>query len=211
MFKCIGFNSINCDIIYGVEGDDFNSLKNDFDDISTLPIDHISAYSLVIEEGTKFYNKSSIKIDDEELSVEIFDYIKKLGFNQYEISNFSRDNKYESKHNKGYWEHQEYLGVGAGAVGYKNKTRFYPLKSIEKYIETPLQYESEQLTNEDIKMEKVLLGLRSCVGVKLNILNDTEISKVNELIKEDKLTKQGEKIYNKDYLLSDELALYIMD
>lgn len=209
--SCIGFNSINCDIIYGVDGDSFQSLKEDFDIISTLPIDHLSAYSLVIEEGTKFFNKSSIKIDDEELSVEIFDYIKKIGFKQYEISNFTKNTKYESKHNKGYWEHNEYLGVGAGAVGHKNKTRFYPEKNIEKYILKPLSYEIENLNDEDIKMEKVLLGLRSCVGVNLNIFNTNESHRINVLIKENKLKLENNKVFNTNYLLADELALYILD
>lgn len=126
--SCIGFNGINCDIIYGVEADSFESLKKDFDTAFSLPITHLSAYSLTIEKGTKFYNKSEIKIDDEELSYEIFDYINKCGFTQYEISNFSKAKEFESKHNYGYWEHKEYLGVGAGAVGYKQNSRYYPKK-----------------------------------------------------------------------------------
>jgi oxygen-independent coproporphyrinogen-3 oxidase len=67
--------------------------------------------------------KSSVKIDDEELSYEIFDYIKSKGFHQYEISNFAKNKESESKHNYGYWQHKEYLGVGAGAVGYVKNQR----------------------------------------------------------------------------------------
>jgi len=209
--KCIGFNSINCDIIYGIKGDQFSSLKKDFDIISSLPIDHISAYSLVIEEGTKFFNKSSLKIDDEELSQEIFNYIDKIGFQQYEISNFAKSNNYESKHNKGYWEHTEYLGIGAGAVGYKNKTRYYPHKDIENFINNPLFAQTEELSQEDIKTEKILLGFRCNLGVKLDLFNLDEKKRIEDLIKEDKVTIKNDTMYNNNLLLADELALYILE
>lgn len=209
--KCIGFNSINCDIIYGVEGDSIDSLKKDFDIISTLPIDHISAYSLTIEEGTKFFYNTSVKIDDEELSVEIFEDIASRGFVQYEISNFSKSINYESKHNKGYWEHKEYLGVGAGAVGYKNKIRYYPHKEIEKYIETPLFSDKEELSEMDIKTEKILLGFRCSLGVEYSILNENEMKKVDILIENKKITIKNDRIFNDNFLLADELALYILE
>ncbi|NCB11573.1 MAG: radical SAM family heme chaperone HemW, partial [Erysipelotrichia bacterium] len=96
--KEIGFKGINCDIIYGVQNDTMESMKKDFDTAFSLPITHLSAYSLTIEEGTKFFDRSSVKIDDEELSYEIFDYINKNGFHQYEISNFARNKESESKH-----------------------------------------------------------------------------------------------------------------
>ena len=143
--KEIGFKGINCDIIYGVQNDTMESLKKDFDTAFSLPITHLSAYSLTIEEGTKFFDRSSVKIDDEELSYEIFDYINKNGFHQYEISNFAKNKESESKHNYGYWQHKEYLGVGAGAVGYVNQQRHYPSKSIEEYIKNPLVFEVEEI------------------------------------------------------------------
>ncbi len=149
--SCIGFNSINCDIIYGVEGDTYESMISDFDTAFSLPITHISAYSLTIEEGTKFFNKSSVKIDDEELSYKLFDYINKHGFNQYEISNFSKSKDEESKHNYGYWQHKNYLGVGAGAVGFVNNIRYYPQKGIEEYISNPTKYEIEEISEYDKK------------------------------------------------------------
>ena len=105
--KSIGFKGINCDIIYGVQNDTMESLKKDFDTAFSLPITHLSAYSLTIEEGTKFFDRSSVKIDDEELSYEIFDYINKNGFHQYEISNFAKNKEYESKNNYEYWKHKE--------------------------------------------------------------------------------------------------------
>lgn len=215
----IGFKGINCDIIYGVTNDNFESLKKDFDIISSLPVNHISAYSLIIEEETKFFlmekerqkNNKSLKIDDEELSYEIFEYLEKQGFHQYEIANFAKEEKFESKHNYGYWEHKEYLGVGAGAVACIDNKREYSQKSIEKYIENPLLVEIEELSLEDIKNEKILLGFRCRNGVYLDIFNEKERQKIEDLIEYDKVFIKNDKLYNKNYLLADELALYIID
>ncbi|ADG93389.1 oxygen-independent coproporphyrinogen III oxidase [Arcobacter nitrofigilis DSM 7299] len=209
--KCIGFNSINCDIIYGVQGDNFEKLKYDFNMINDQNIDHISAYSLTLEEGTKFFNKSHVKIDDEELSYKLFDYLKGLGYEQYEISNFSKSKKTQSKHNFGYWEYTNYLGIGTGAVGFVDNFRYYPNKNIEQYIENPISYEKEYMDEVDIKTEKVLLGLRSNVGVNLAIFNENELKKAKILIEEKKLYKVDNKIYNYNFLLADEISLFILD
>lgn len=207
----IGFKGINCDIIYGVQNDTFESMIKDFDTAFSLPITHLSAYSLTIEEGTKFFDRSSVKIDDEELSYKIFEYINNKGFHQYEISNFAKNKESESKHNYGYWQHKEYLGVGAGAVGYVNSYRYYPSKSIEEYIENPLKYEKEDISLDDIKTEKILLGFRSLNGVELSLFDEKEMKKIEELIEYKKLYVKNEKVFNINFLLSDELALYILD
>lgn len=209
--KCIGFNGINCDIIYGVKGDTLESMKEDFDTAFSLPITHLSAYSLTIEEGTKFFDTKSVKIDDEDLSYEIFDYIKQKGFNQYEISNFAREKKFESKHNYGYWEHKEYLGIGAGAVGYYQNQRRYPSKDLEEYIKNPLDIQFEHINEEDIKTEKILLGFRCSCGVDLELFNKDERKKVDDLLEYEKLFLKDNRVFNKNFLLADELALYILE
>ena len=207
----IGFKGINCDIIYGVQNDTLESMKMDFDTAFSLPITHLSAYSLTIEEGTKFFDRSSVKIDDEELSYEIFDYINNKGFHQYEISNFAKNKESESKHNYGYWQHKEYLGVGAGAVGYINQQRQYPSKSIEEYIGNPLFFDVEKIDLNDIKTEKILLGFRSLNGVEISLFNEGEMKKIDDLIEYDKVYIKENRVFNKNFLLSDELALYILD
>ena len=201
--SCIGFKGINCDIIYGVKDDTYESIKADLDIVKTLPVTHLSAYSLIIEEGTKFFKKSYMKIDDEDLSYEIFDYIKTLGFAQYEISNFSINKESQSKHNFGYWKHTEYLGVGTGAVGYVDHKRLYPTKDIEEYIKNPLFKEIEILSLDDIKTEKVLLGFRSAVGVDKNLFEENENKRVQILLDENKLIIKDNILYNENYLLAD--------
>ena len=135
----------------------------------------------------------------------------KNNFHQYEISNFAKNKESESKHNYGYWQHKEYLGVGAGAVGYINKQRQYPSKSIEEYIKNPLFFDVEKIDDEDIKTEKILLGFRCSNGVELSLFDDKEKQKIDELIQYDKIYIENDKVFNKNFLLADELALYILD
>lgn len=207
----IGFKHINCDIIYNTTLDDKTLMDDDFKIIKDLPIDHISAYSLTLEDGTKFFNKSNVKVDDEDMARYIFDQLQLLGFEQYEISNFAKDKKSQSKHNLGYWRYEEYLGIGAGAVGCINNNRLYTHKDINQYIQSPTTYENiERLSDDDIKTEKVLLGFRCIIGVAQNILNLKEQKKAQELVKIGKLSFKNNRYYSNDFLLADELALYIL-
>ena len=209
--KEAGFEHINLDIIYGCELDTKENMLRDINIAKSLPVDHISAYSLTIEEDTKFFHTPQVKIDDFELSGFIFDAFEKAGFHQYEISNFAKSKTSKSKHNYGYWEYKEYLGCGSGAVGRIKKQRLYKEKSIEEYIKNPTIYsEIEELSDEDMLVEKVLLGLRSDVGVDIDLLNDEQKNKLKELLKEDKIKQIGNKIYASDYLIADELALYLL-
>jgi len=206
--KKAGFENINLDIIYATSLDNYKLLQNDLKIIDFLPITHISAYSLMIENNTKWENDYSKRKEDEKLEIWFIEEIKKK-FNQYEISNFGKS----CLHNLGYWEHKEYLGIGSGAVGYiKNKNfRYYPNPDVYEYIKNPLKYKYEYLTKEDIKKEKILLGLRSIIGVNENILNENEKKRVKILIEEKKLYKKEKKIFSFDFLLADALSNYIID
>ncbi|MEA1914429.1 MAG: radical SAM family heme chaperone HemW [Campylobacterota bacterium] len=206
---CIGFNHINCDIIYGTALDTQELLDNDLEHIKNLPIDHVSAYDLTIEEGTLFYNKPEVKKESVSLAVELFEKLKIQGFKQYEISNFAKNDEAQSKHNLGYWAHKPYLGIGTGAVGCINNIRLYPSKNIEQYIVDPLDYEQEILSKEDVRIEKILLGLRSIIGVDLKLLSSDEMKYISLLKEDNKIIVDDEILYNNDYLLADEIALFI--
>ena len=208
--NCIGFNHVNCDIIYGTALDSYVLIDEDLKMIKQLPIDHVSAYDLTLEEGTYFFNKPEVKKENLNLAQYIFDKLENdLGFSQYEISNFSKNNESRSSHNVGYWLYKPYLGVGAGAVGRVKNHRYYPYKEIEKYIHNPLEYEIENLTLEDQRIEKILLGLRCFVGVEKKIFSNEESSRIKILLEEKKLIEDAHKIYNTNFLLADELAWYI--
>ena len=206
----IGFKNINMDIIYDTSLDTKELLDNDLDIIKSLPINHISAYSLTLEEGTKFYNKSSVQIENVDLANHLFNQLKLFGFSQYEISNFALNNDAKSKHNLGYWKYKEYLGIGCGAVGCIENKRYYGIKNVQQYIDNPLEYEEiESLTLEDIVLEKVLLGFRSEVGASRDILTINQNKNLQLLIDDNKLIVKESRIYNNNYMLADEIALYI--
>ena len=201
-----GIKHISLDLIYGTALDTQQLLANDLNIASKLPIDHLSAYALTIEEHTPFFHRNNVANTSEALAKTFVQNIINKGFLQYEISNFG---SYQSVHNKGYWEHQNYLGIGSGAVGFLNRERFYPSKTIETYLQKPLHVEIENLSLEDLHVEKIFLGLRSCIGIDLALFSPKERANVDLLIRENKLTCKGESIYNNDYFLSDEIALYI--
>lgn len=204
--KKAGFENISLDIIYATKGDTKELLTKDLQQAFALPINHISAYALTIEEHTAFENRPDMSDEKLELTEWIFDEIQEQGFQQYEISNFGT---YRSKHNLGYWHYKDYIGAGSGAVGKLASQRFYPSNGIDTYIKDPLTLHVENLSQEDIKIEKIFLGLRSCVGIQKSVLNKQELQKAELLVQESKLTKEEDIFYNINYLLADEIALFL--
>jgi oxygen-independent coproporphyrinogen-3 oxidase len=202
----VGFKNISLDIIYATYGDTKELLFHDLQESFKLPINHLSAYALTIEDGTAFEGKPQMSQETLKLTSWLFKEIEAHGFEQYEISNFG---SYKSKHNLGYWKYVDYIGLGSGAVGKKNKQRFYPTTDIDEYIKNPLNIRTEELSQEDIKIEKIFLGLRSIVGVKKSILSKDELQKTKILVDEKKMYVKNDIFYNFDYLLADEIALFI--
>lgn len=198
------YKNVSLDIIYNVAGDTFDSLKKDIDIATSYDINHISCYSLTLEENTKFYD-TTMAVDDEVLSIEFIEYIN-TKLPQYEISNFGT---YKSKHNIGYWQYKDYVGVGSGAVGFFGDKRYYPYSDVSSYIQNPLYTNIENLSQDDILLEKIFLGLRSLVGVDTTILSPKQHLNVKILLDNKKLYLQDGKIYNTNYLLADEIALFI--
>jgi len=183
-------------------------LESDIKQAFELPVDHISAYELTIEDGTKFSSTPEVAQEDENLAFFVSEEIRKRGFKAYEISNFGT---YQSSHNKGYWELENYIGAGAGAVGFLRDTRFYPQTDIERYISDPLNITEEHLTADELLTEKIFLGLRSCIGIDKSILSDAMIQNAQFLCAEGKLKCNETHFYNENFFLSDELVLFILN
>ena len=117
----MGFQNINLDLMTALPSQTFESLKNTLNTAVSLPVKHISAYSLIIEDGTpieKEYSKGLLDIPNEDTDREMYmhtvDFLGKNGFKQYEISNFAKDG-YECRHNVKYWTGEEYIGLGTAA------------------------------------------------------------------------------------------------
>jgi len=206
--KKIGFEHLSLDLIYNYQGDTKKLLFKDIEEAFNLPIDHISAYELTIENGTKFSSTPKVRQENEDLAFFVANEIRKRGFSHYEISNFGI---YQSKHNKGYWKLENYIGAGAGAVGFLDDTRYYPQTNIEAYIHDPLKITKEHLSPDDLLTEKVFLGLRSTIGIQKSLLSDKMKKKAQILCKENKLNCDDIRYFNDNFFLSDELALYILD
>ncbi|MDP3290549.1 MAG: radical SAM family heme chaperone HemW [Sulfuricurvum sp.] len=202
----IGYRHLSIDLIYGVQGDTRALLKADLDQAFTLPIDHISLYALTIEEETAFEKTPEIAEEELELTRWIFREITTKGYEQYEISNFG---KYRSRHNLGYWEYKEYIGLGAGAVGFLKENRLYPSKDVEYYISHPLQIHEERIETAAAKSEKLFLGFRSCVGVDEEELNKNQKLQAELLMREGMLQHREGRYFNTDFLLADEIALRV--
>jgi oxygen-independent coproporphyrinogen-3 oxidase len=205
--KELGFKHLSLDLIYNYQGDSKALLLNDIEEAFSLPIDHISAYELTIEDGTKFSATPEVRQENENLAFFVTEEIEKRGFKAYEISNFGT---YQSKHNKGYWELKNYIGAGAGAVGFLKDRRYYPQSDIDAYVANPLNITEEPLTPDELLTERIFLGLRSTVGIKKSLLSEKMIEKANILCKEMKLLCSTEYYHNNNFFLSDELALYIL-
>ncbi|WP_024787942.1 radical SAM family heme chaperone HemW [Lebetimonas sp. JH369] len=212
--KKAGFENINLDLIYATAQDNKKLLENDLNTAFKLPVTHISAYSLTIEKGTEWEGDYSKRKEDEDLEIWFINKIKEKFF-QYEISNFGNI----CLHNLGYWMGKEYIGIGAGAVGFKKwimdngkckMFRYYTQTNVKEYLKNPTKYSYEKLSDEDIKKEKIFLGLRSIIGFDEDIFNKEEKERVKILINENKLYKEKNKIYSNDFLLADALTSFII-
>ncbi len=203
----IGIEHLSLDLIYNYKGDTKALLLSDIETAFTLPIDHISAYELTIEDGTKFSSTPEVRQEDENLAFFVTKEIEKRGFDAYEISNFGC---YQSKHNKGYWEIKNYIGVGAGAVGFLKDKRFYPTTAIEAYIDNPLNITEEVLTKSELLTEKLFLGLRSNIGIEKSSLSEKMNLRATLLCNENKLSYNTTHYYNDNFFLADELSLFIL-
>ena len=205
--KRLGLKHLSLDLIYNFQRDSKELLLSDIDQAFSLPIDHISAYELTIEAGTHFAKQPGKRQEDEALARFVVQSIRERGFTQYEISNFG---SYQSRHNKGYWRLKNYIGAGAGAVGFLKNRRYYPQTDIDAYIADPLKIKEEYLTADELLTEKIFLGLRSDIGVKKALLTSAMRSRAEELLNE-KLTFTNGTYYNMDFFLADEIALYLLD
>lgn len=178
-FKLIrkaGFENINVDIMFGLPSQTFEDFQETLSNVAELNPEHISCYSLIVEECTPFgklYSSGKLDLpeEDEERKMYEFavDFLKRKGLFQYEISNFSKKGC-ECRHNITYWKLREYIGCGAAAHSYIHGTRYKNLENIEEYIRAVGCFglgveESSKNTLADDMEEFMFMGLRMMEGV----------------------------------------------
>ncbi|MGN0535483.1 MAG: radical SAM family heme chaperone HemW [Eubacterium sp.] len=182
--KKAGITNISLDVMLGTPKQTLESLDETFEFIDKANVTHISAYMLKIEEGTKFFElKDRLALPDEDTTAEMYlkavDELKKLGFNQYEISNFAKPG-FESRHNLKYWLLEDYLGIGASAHSMWRGKRFY--------------YDSNFNLIDDgdggDDEEKIMLGLRLTEGIDKALVKKD----YKKFVKMGLMTDKGEKI-----------------
>lgn len=197
--------NINLDLIYGLPNQTLNMVKEDLDIITSLPITHISTYSLMVNPNTIF-GINNIKEQDEDKVREMYDliysYLLNKGFDRYEVSNFSKPG-YESKHNLIYWKNEEYYGVGLGASGYIDNVRYDNTKSLTKYLNGTTRLNEEKLSQKDIDFYHIMLGLRLKEGIK--VTNKVHKERLDNLIGRGLIEK-----INDNYKVTDD-NLFILD
>ena len=173
----MGFENINVDLMSALPGQTKESWQQTLREVLSLKPEHISAYSLIIEEGTPFYHRfgpgagEERLLPDEDTERQMYydtkDILKAEGYERYEISNYARQG-FACRHNLGYWERREYLGLGLGASSLKEGVRYRNHRKLSAYLSGDYGHEDiQRLTRQEELEETMFLGLRKTEGVLL--------------------------------------------
>lgn len=212
LLKKYGFN-ISVDLIYALPTESFSTFKSDINSVLKLDVNHISTYSLIIEENTVLY-KNNIKNIDEETDYKMYEYIcKKLkdhGYNHYEVSNFARDG-YESIHNLTYWNNNEYYGFGLGASGYVNGVRYENTRSLNKYINHEYRLNEYIVSKKEDMENELMLGLRKLTGINIYQFYEKYKENIQDVFDLKDAVKEGLLKLEGNNLMIPEDKIYIMN
>ncbi len=174
MLREAGFRNISIDLIQSLPGQTMKKFLENLRRAVELSPEHISAYELIIEEGTPFWNlygPGSGFCFSEDTEADIYEetvaFLEKSGYGQYEISNYAKEG-YESVHNSGYWSGKSYIGCGTGAVGYKDNIRKKKASDIYSYIKNPHEFIIEEISEKEKKSEFIFLGMRMKKGISIS-------------------------------------------
>ena len=222
----VGFDNINCDLIFNIPNQTLQIWENDLKDILELEPEHLSCYSLTVEKGTQLYNyvnSGKVKMPSNDKSSELYRYTQSLmsdyGYEQYEISNWSKP-KLECKHNLHYWEIDPCLAFGPSAHGFDGKSRFSNISNLDMYInkiklsKSP-QIQIQQLSDKNYSNELIGFGLRIKNGINLNRISDELKSNFEKIFEKNKdkwgkfLTRENNRLRltKEGYAFADAVAV----
>ena len=220
IIKDVGISNISIDLIFGFPKETLTDWLFDINQAIKLDVQHVSAYSLMFEEGTKLYHllqKEEIEQISEELSVEMYDVLidklSEAGLAQYEISNFAKPG-FESRHNSSYWNETSYLGVGPSAHSYNLSTRSWNVSNVSQYVKSIskgiLPLEEEQIDVITRYNDLITTALRTKEGIHLNTLQEDYaqylLEQSSDFIKEGTMIKTSDNrlaLTRKGYYISD--------
>ena len=188
MARAAGFESISVDLIYGTPGESLEDWRSTVTEALSLDIDHISAYALIVETGTKLaaqIKRGELTMPNDDLMADMYLLVDQMcndaGLNWYELSNWAKPGK-ECLHNIAYWKSANWWGLGPGAHSHVDRKRFWNVKHPTAYKqklfagESPIA-DSEDLTAEQLRDESIMLAIRMRTGLALSLL--TESAKEN--------------------------------
>lgn len=196
----VGFRNISADIMLATAYQTEKTLAETIEKLSFLPINHVSAYMLKIEQGTPYYTSEKIHqlIPDEDETADMYleavSMLEKSGFAQYEISNFAQKG-YESRHNLKYWRCDEYYGIGPSAHSFINGERKACHPSVESFISDEIQQEYVTDSSGGTLEERVMLGLRlTQEGISFSAVSQEKRARLEMLEKHGLLRINNDKI-----------------
>ena len=214
------FNNINIDLMYALPNETLSDVKSDLASFLSLDVPHISLYSLIIEQHTKFSVKK-IEYIDEDLDYEMYKYINKVlkenGYIHYETSNYAKDG-FQSMHNLTYWHNLEYYGFGIGASGYLNNVRYENTHSINNYLSGNYVMDSHELSKLESMQNFVILGLRMIEGISLSEFKERynqdleDVFEIREMLEDGRLEINNNRLFINDkytYLANEILINFI--
>ena len=197
LLRSVGFDNINIDVMSAIPNQSVESYIDTLNKVISLRPEHISSYSLIIEEGTYFYNiQDELKLvsedDEREMYYKTKEILQNRGYERYEISNYALKGM-ESKHNSSYWTGVDYIGFGVGASSYLNGYRYDRIQDINKYIEVydklsnyliaekNIECNKQYLTLQNKMEEYMFLGLRMTKGISKTRFKELFDKDINEV------------------------------
>ena len=217
--RSAGIRNISIDLMFGFPEETIEDWHHDIDCALALDVEHLSAYSLMYEEGTPLYRQleqGAVSEVDEELSrrmyYDLIDRLAAAGYEHYEISNFARPG-YCSRHNSSYWNQTPYIGLGAAAHSYDGGCRRWNVDDLERYmigIETGRSdYEMEEIDDDTRYNDIVMTALRTCEGLDLQQLSSPQRDYCLQQAR--RYVDDGLLIYEKSHLRLSRRGLYVSD
>jgi oxygen-independent coproporphyrinogen-3 oxidase len=203
--KAAGFEHVSLDLIYGTPGESDDDLRRSVDAAIGADVDHVSAYALVVEEGTALarrVRRGEIAAPDDDVLAHRYELVDEqlsaAGFDWYEVSNWSRPGG-QCRHNLGYWDGGQWWGAGPGAHSYVGETRWWNVKHPNAYAQildgAALPVAGfEQLTAQQRHAEDVLLRIRLRQGLASELLDDAERERASVAVEDGLLTPDGERL-----------------
>lgn len=213
--KQIGFENISIDLMYGLPKQTKEDIIKDIEILQTLDLQHVSYYSLILEEGTILKYRDYQPLEEEQeyqLNLLIDQKLNEIGFSKYEISNYAKKG-YESKHNSVYWHFENYYGIGLGACSKIDYQIIEHSRSLTKYLNGDFKTTIIDQTKEEMMFDQVMMSLRLIEGLNLEKFKERYQEDALEIYRDaiDKNVKEGRLVIEDNYLKATKEGIYLLN